>query len=144
MVGLNTYFPLTAFSKKQTATAMSSTEAEVIPANLAIRIVGLPSSCLWQVIRQAGGVTNAKSSSSAVGTRARNAKTDLWEVDPRRDQVVRRHVEPRHPLFDPRDCDDCPVDHKFLSSQRITVAQYKDGPAGRDGGRDRVSHTWTQ
>ena len=76
MVGPNTYLPLTAFSNKQTATAMSSTEAEVIAANLSIRTVGLPSSCLWQVIRQVGGVTNANLQSSAVGTRARNAKKD--------------------------------------------------------------------
>ena len=60
MVGPNTYFPLTAFSKKQTATGMSSTEAEVISANLAIRTVGLPSSCRWQVIRQAGGRQSAE------------------------------------------------------------------------------------
>ena len=46
LVGPNTYFPLTAFSKKQTSTAMSSTEAEVVAANLATRSVGLPSSCL--------------------------------------------------------------------------------------------------
>ena len=92
MVGPNTYFPLTAFSKKQMATAMSSTEADVISANLAIRTVGLPSSSLWQVIRQAGGITNAIEKSLAVGTCARNAKADFWEVDPMRDQVIRRHV----------------------------------------------------
>ena len=47
LVGPNTFYPLTAFSKKQTSTAMSSTEAEVTAANLALRAVGLPSSCLW-------------------------------------------------------------------------------------------------
>ena len=55
LVGPNTFYPLTAFSKKQTSTAMSSTEAEVTAANLALRAVGLPSSCLWSVIRYAGG-----------------------------------------------------------------------------------------
>ena len=54
-VGPNIFFPLTAFSKKQTSTAIFSTEAEVTAANLALRAVGLPSSCLWSVIRQAGG-----------------------------------------------------------------------------------------
>ena len=39
-----TFYPLTAFSKKQTSTAMSSTEAEVIAANVALRAVGLLSS----------------------------------------------------------------------------------------------------
>ena len=115
---------------------MSSTEAEVIAANLSIRTVGLPSSCLWQVIQNAGGVTNAQS--SAVGTRARNAKKDTWEFEPLRDQVIRRHVEQRNHLFDPRDCDDCPVDHKFLSAQRITIAQFKDGSFDAD-----VSWDWS-
>ena len=73
---------------------MSSPQAEVIPANLAIRAVGRPSSCPWQVIRQAGGVTNLKAQSSAVGTHARNTKTDLWEVDPMRDQVVDAMLNP--------------------------------------------------
>ena len=55
LVGPNTLYPLTAFSKKQTSTAISSTEAEVTAANLALRAVGLPSSCLWSVIGQVGG-----------------------------------------------------------------------------------------
>ena len=55
LVGPNTYFPLTAFSKKQTATAMSSTESEVVAANLSLRAVGLPSSGLWAYLRSVGG-----------------------------------------------------------------------------------------
>ena len=43
LVGPNTYWPIDAFSKKQTATAMSSTEAEVVAANHAVRAQGLPS-----------------------------------------------------------------------------------------------------
>ena len=42
LVGPNTYFPINAFSKKQTAITMSSTEAEVIAANHAVRTQGLP------------------------------------------------------------------------------------------------------
>ena len=142
MVGPNTYFPLTAFSKKQTSTAISSTEAEVVLANLAMRTVGLPSSCLWQVIRQAGGVTSQSSrqkENSAVGTtRAQKQKHDTWEFDPLRDQLIRRHVMPRYQLFDPKETEDCPIDHKFISSQRITVAQYKDGELDVD-----VSWDWS-
>ena len=41
LVGPNTYFPLSAFSKKQTSTALSSTEAEVVCANIALRSLGL-------------------------------------------------------------------------------------------------------
>jgi len=55
LVGPNTYFPLTAFSKKQTAVAMSSTESEVISANVSLRAVGLPSSGLWAYLQIAGG-----------------------------------------------------------------------------------------
>ena len=36
LVGPNTYYPLNAFSRKQTATATSSTEAEVIAASEAL------------------------------------------------------------------------------------------------------------
>ena len=41
LVGPNTYWPINAFSKKQTATAMSSTEAEVVAANHAVRLPSL-------------------------------------------------------------------------------------------------------
>ena len=42
LVGPNTYFPLSAFSKKQTSISISSTEAEVVCANIALRTVGQP------------------------------------------------------------------------------------------------------
>ena len=42
LVGPNTYFPLNAFSKKQTVVAISSTEAEVVSANHALRAEGIP------------------------------------------------------------------------------------------------------
>lgn len=94
-----------------------------------MRTVGLPSSCLWQVIRQAGGVTSSSSvqkEKSAVGTRAQKQKQDAWEFDPLSDQLIRRHVIPRYQLFDPKETEDCPIDHKFISSQRVTVARYGD------------------
>ena len=47
LVGPNTYFPLNAFSKKQTSTAMSSTEAEVVAAKHAVRAQGLPTLSLF-------------------------------------------------------------------------------------------------
>jgi hypothetical protein len=42
LVGPNTYFPLNAFSKKQTVVANSSTAAEVVSANHAPRAEGIP------------------------------------------------------------------------------------------------------
>ena len=47
LAGPNTYYPLNAFSRKQTATATSSTEAEVIAANQALRAEGLPTLSLF-------------------------------------------------------------------------------------------------
>ena len=47
LVGPNTYFPLNAFSKKQTSITTSSTESEVVAANQGIRAQGLPSLSLW-------------------------------------------------------------------------------------------------
>ena len=57
LVGPNTYYPLAAFSKKQTSIAVSSTEAEVVCANVAARALGLASSALWSVLQNAGGDT---------------------------------------------------------------------------------------
>ena len=61
LVGPNTYYPLNAFSKKQTSITTSSTESEVVSANHGIRAQGLPSLSLWcflwkeiQVISSAG------------------------------------------------------------------------------------------
>ena len=39
LMGPNSYFPLTAFSKKQASVSMSSTEAEVVAANITLRAV---------------------------------------------------------------------------------------------------------
>ena len=63
LVGPNTYFPLSAFSKKQTSTALSSTEAEVVCANVSLRSLGLPSSALWSVLLNAGGDTKQQHAS---------------------------------------------------------------------------------
>ena len=121
LVGPNTFYPLTAFPKKQTSTAMSSTEAEVTAANLALRAVGLPSSCLWSVIRQAGGDSTSKSKQNRrVETRAKNPKDDYWEHVPFTNEVTRVHVKPRGQLYNPIDSD-CPVKFQGLARQRYTI-----------------------
>ena len=48
LVGPNTYFPLNAFSKKQTVVANSSIEAEVVSANHALRAEGIPMLALME------------------------------------------------------------------------------------------------
>ena len=51
LVGPNTYWPINAFSQKQTATpAVSSAEAEVVAANHAVRAQGLPSLSLFNYL----------------------------------------------------------------------------------------------
>ena len=129
LVGPNTFYPLTAFSKKQASTAMSSTEAEVTAANLALRAVGLPSSCLWSVIRHAGGDSTQQKQSRRVETRAKNpenTKDDYWEHVPFTNQVTRVHVKPRNKLYNPIDSD-CPVNLQGLARQRYTVMKTKTG-----------------
>ena len=54
LVGPNTYFPLNSFSKKQTSVTMSSTEAEVVAGNQAIRAQGLPSLSMWSFLWNGG------------------------------------------------------------------------------------------
>ena len=117
-------FPLTAFSKKQTSTAMSSTEAEVTAANLALRAVGLPSSCLWSVIRQAGGESTKSKQKRRVEPRAKNPKDDYWEHVPFTNEVFGVHVKPRSKLYNPIDSD-CPVKLQGLARQRYTIMKTK-------------------
>ena len=69
LVGPNTYYPLAAFSKKQTSIAVSSTEAEVVCANVALRALGLPSSALWSVLQNAGGHTSSAITRLTAATR---------------------------------------------------------------------------
>ena len=129
LVGPNTFYPLTDFSKKQTSTAMSSTEAEVTAANLALRAVGLPSSCLWSVIRHAGGDSTQQKQSRRVETRAKNPKNtkdDYWEHVPFTNQVTRVHVKPRNKLYNPINSD-CPVNLQGLARQRCTIMKTKNG-----------------
>jgi hypothetical protein len=63
LVGPNTYFPLNAFSKKQTVVANSSTE-EVVSANHAFWAEGIPMLALleqlgiFKKLSQKAGVTN--------------------------------------------------------------------------------------
>ena len=66
LVGPNTYFPLSAFSKKQASISISSTEAEVVCANIALRTVGLPSSAIWSLLQKAVGDTAQHSASKKV------------------------------------------------------------------------------
>ena len=48
--GPNTVFPLTASSKRPSCAAHSTPEAEIVAANAAVRLIGLPSLDLWDTV----------------------------------------------------------------------------------------------
>ena len=50
LTGPNTFFPLNGVSKKQTCVSHSTPEAEIVAANAAVRLEGLPALQLWDVI----------------------------------------------------------------------------------------------
>ena len=94
-----------------------------------MRAVGLPSSCLWSVIRQAGGDSTQQKQSRRVETRAKSPKKpkdDYWEHVPYTNQVTRVHIKPRSKLFNPIDSD-CPVNLQGLARQRYAIMKTKTG-----------------
>ena len=126
LLGPNTYFPLTAFSKKQTSVSISSTESEVVAANISLRSVGLPSSGLWAYLQKAGGEQkNRQSNSRGLPTTNTVTKTerdgDHWEFDVDRRILARVHVKPRTHLYDPKDSDTIPVPIQRIGRFRTTV-----------------------
>ena len=50
LVGPKTFLPLTATSKKQSATSHSTPEAELVAADHAVRMEGLPGLILWECL----------------------------------------------------------------------------------------------
>ena len=50
LTGPNTFFPLNGVSKKQTCVSHSTPEAEIVAANAAVRLEGLPALQLWDTI----------------------------------------------------------------------------------------------
>ena len=94
LVGPNTYFPINAFSKKQTAITMSSTEAEVIAANHSVRTQGLPSLSLFNYILaltdpNAPKQVKAKSAGLAAKPKVpkQNEPVTIARIDPEMDEL---------------------------------------------------------
>ena len=95
---------LTAFSKKQTSVSMSSTEAEVVSANVSLRAVGLPSSGLWSYLQQAGGVQKPCIPGGLPDNDVETAKEpngEHWIFQRSRRLLIRVHTKPRNHLFSP-------------------------------------------
>ena len=84
---------LTAFSKKQTSVSMSSTESEVVAANVSLRAVGLPSAGLWAYLQNAGGISTKSLPEGRVVTKVSSG--DYWIYEPHRFILSRVHKRVR-------------------------------------------------
>ena len=80
LVGPNTYFPLNAFSKKQTSITMSSTESEVVAANPGLRAEGLPCLSLWYFLWRGDAGRKAE-------PRAEKDESIVARIDPELDEI---------------------------------------------------------
>ena len=94
LVGPNTYYPLNAFSKKQTSITMSSTESEVISANHGVRAQGLPSLSLWSFLWKQ---VQAKPADRKVRPKPSPQRDQdiIARIDPELDDI--RYGESNHP-----------------------------------------------
>ena len=90
LVGPNTYYPLNAFSKKQTSITMSSTESEVISANHGVRAQGLPSLSLWSFLEAKPADRKVRPKPSPKGD-----QDIIARIDPELDDI--RYGECDHP-----------------------------------------------
>ena len=86
LVGPNTYYPLNAFSKKQTSITMSSTESEVASANHGIRAQGLPSLSLWQFLWKEVAVSTDRKVRPK-NKPAHKDETLVTRIDPELDEI---------------------------------------------------------
>ena len=86
LVGPNTYYPLNAFSKKQTSITMSSTESGVISANHGVRAQGLPSLSLWTFLWKEVCIAKDGKVSSTKPFAPRD-DTIIARIDPELDEI---------------------------------------------------------
>ena len=89
LVGPNTYYPLNAFSKKQTVVAISSTEAEVVAANHSMRAEGIPMLALFEQLNLFG----TKQGKPARPTAKPDADTVFTRIDPEIDDIRNGNVD---------------------------------------------------
>ena len=122
LIGPNTYFPLTAFSKKQTSVSISSTEAEVVAANISLRAVGLPSSGLWAYLQNAGGDGSTPGGLPLQDVRTKPENDgEYWEFIRSRRLLVRVHPNKRTHLFFPEESKTIPVPIRRIGFARTTI-----------------------
>ena len=52
LTGPNSFYPLSAFSRKQTCVSHSTPEAELVAADVGLRSEGLPAQTFWKIIKE--------------------------------------------------------------------------------------------
>ena len=72
--GPNTFFPLSACSKKQSCVSHSTPEAELVAANLAVRTEGLPALDLWTKVSGKQIILNLQEDNQAAIQIIRNGR----------------------------------------------------------------------
>ena len=93
LVGPNTYYPLNAFSKKQTVISTSSTEAEVVSANHAIRAEGIPTLALFEQL----GLLKKEMSNARFVAEPKEDEVFAY-IDPELDEIRYGNVDSGHKI----------------------------------------------
>ena len=124
IVGPNTYFPINSFSKKQIVISTSSTEAEVVAANQALRAEGLPVLALFEKLAYGKVATKlapkGKYADEEVFTRIDPEINKIWNgnVDSGLDVSNIQSLKVHFPDF-------CQV--KFMEDNQATITILKSG-----------------
>ena len=91
LVGPNTYYPLNAFSKKQSVISISSTEAEVVAANHALRAEGIPMLALFQELNL---FQQGKKPAAVAGKPSTDSSEEVvTRIDPEIDEIRNGNVD---------------------------------------------------
>ena len=93
LAGPNTYYPLNAFSKKQTVISTSSTEAEVVSANHAIRAEGIPTLALFEQL----GLLKKETSNARFVAEPKENEVFAY-IDPELDEIRYGNVDSGHKI----------------------------------------------
>ena len=75
LTGPNIFFPLNGVSKKQTCVSHSTPEAEIVAANAAVRLEGLPVLQLWDIVLERKVIATLLENNQATMQISSQAKT---------------------------------------------------------------------
>ena len=101
---------------------MSSTEAEVVAANISLRAVGLPSSGLWAYLGNARAESSTPGGLPKESVRTQPEKDgEYWELIKERRLLVRARPNKRFHLFRPEESKTIPIPIKRIGFARTTI-----------------------